>query len=337
MPHIPHKIMAGRAPPAALSATGLAFFSSLCASTFGLGCWQAQRYFEKIEMVAIREEEMKVEPGDSLEKDARCSYAEIMAAISGTSGNGGGGGSSSGDGESAVTKGGEDQSSSSSQSSSRNSSIVIPTTSTEEREFSCLKVRGQFRHEDEVLVGPRGPPPAAISATGPNSGRSAGGMSSSPQGFYVITPMVRAHNMGTVLINRGWVPRQYVQQNAAWNRPRGVVEIIGVPIKTEIPRFMSPPHDSKEPRQLLWFDRIAIERVTRTAGLAPLLLKETATTSPTMEDENAAPQFPVKPSKETVGEFKVPPSTHAGYAVTWYGLSGAGIFMTRKLMTRGRG
>lgn len=104
-----------------------------------------------------------------------------------------------------------------------------------------------------------------------------------------------------------------------------------------VPRFMSPPHDSKEPRQLLWFDRIAIERVTRTAGLAPLLLKETATTSPTMEDENAAPQFPVKPSKETVGEFKVPPSTHAGYAVTWYGLSGAGIFMTRKLMTRGRG
>jgi surfeit locus 1 family protein len=46
--------------------------------------------------------------------------------------------------------------------------------------------------------------------------------------------------------------------------------------------------------------------------------------------------FPVKPSKETVGEFKVLPSTHAGYAFTWFGLSSAGIFMTRKLITRGR-
>lgn len=165
-------------------------------------------------------------------------------------------------------------------------------------------------------------------------------MSSSPQGYFVITPLVRAQNMGTVLINRGWVPRQYVQQNAAWNRPRGMVKVVGVPVKTEIPRFMSPPHNAKEPRQLLWFDRIAIERVTRTAGLAPLLLKETATALTSQEGadlSNNVPQFPVKPSKETVGEFKVPPSTHAGYAVTWYGLSGAGIFMTRKLMTRGRG
>lgn len=158
---------------------------------------------------------MKVEPGDSLEKDARCSYAEIMAAISGTSGNGGGGGSSSGDGESAVTKGGEDQSSSSSQSSSRNSSIVIPTTSTEEREFSCLKVRGQFRHEDEVLVGPRGPPPAAISATGPNSGRSAGGMSSSPQVCCVCS--TSSIGMGTTSSTHGvwWYTTQdrYVNES----------------------------------------------------------------------------------------------------------------------------
>ena len=101
-----------------------------------------------------------------------------------------------------------------------------------------------------------------------------------------------------------------------------------------VPRFLSPPHTAKEPRQLLWFDRLAIESKTRTVATAPLLLKETATTS--MEDGDV-PQFPVKPSIETVGEFKVPPSTHAGYAATWYGLSGAGIFMTRKLMMRGRG
>ena len=46
--------------------------------------------------------------------------------------------------------------------------------------------------------------------------------------------------------------------------------------------------------------------------------------------------YPVRPSQEYVGEFKVTPEVHAGYAVTWFGLSGAGVIMTRKLLTRGR-
>lgn len=46
--------------------------------------------------------------------------------------------------------------------------------------------------------------------------------------------------------------------------------------------------------------------------------------------------FPVKPPLETVGEFKVTPMIHAGYAVTWFGLASAGLIMTRKLITRGR-
>ena len=105
-----------------------------------------------------------------------------------------------------------------------------------------------------------------------------------------------------------------------------------------VPTFMSPPHNSKESRPLLWFDRLAMERKTGTVGTAPLLLKETSGKLPTtFTEDKSIVQFPVKPSIETVGEFKVPPSTHAGYAATWYGLSGVGIFMTQKLMIRGRG
>jgi len=277
-------------------------------------------------MIEKREEEIKMDPTD-LEKDARCSLGEIMDALNGSSDSGDG----DGDGGGKI-----DEPHSSSQSSDSNR--AIPTK--EERKFSLFLLEGKFRHEDEVLVGPRGPPPDAISTSGPMSGRSGGGMSSSPQGFYVITPLERVNNMGTVLINRGWVPRQYVQQNAAWNRPKEVVRIVSVPSKTEVPRFLSPPHSAKEPRQLLWFDRLTMERKTRTIGKAPLYLKETSattTTSSTEDGGGGVPQFPVKPSVKTVGEFKVPTSTHAGYAATWYGLSGAGIFMTRKLMMRGRG
>lgn len=49
------------------------------------------------------------------------------------------------------------------------------------------------------------------------------------------------------------------------------------------------------------------------------------------------PMWPVQPTASKVGEFKVSPAVHAGYACTWYGLSAAGVYMTKKLITRGRG
>lgn len=101
------------------------------------------------------------------------------------------------------------------------------------------------------------------------------------------------------------------------------------------PRFLSPPHNEKEPKQLLWMDRKAIEAKTGTVGLSPMLLTETS--SPSSKDHDGHGAFPVKPCINTVGEFKVLPTTHAGYAFTWFSLSGAGIIMTKKLITKGRG
>jgi len=46
--------------------------------------------------------------------------------------------------------------------------------------------------------------------------------------------------------------------------------------------------------------------------------------------------FPLLPPMDKVGEFKISPTIHAGYAVTWFALSSAGLVMTRKLLTRGR-
>jgi hypothetical protein len=46
--------------------------------------------------------------------------------------------------------------------------------------------------------------------------------------------------------------------------------------------------------------------------------------------------WPVTPTADKVADFKVSPTVHAGYAFTWFGLSGAGLYMTRMLLTRGR-
>jgi len=183
--------------------SGVTFFGSLCASTFGLGCWQSKRYFEKVDMIAKRVEELNM-PMKNLESNAQC-FPEEQVAIPVQplipSGN--------------------------------NNVDNAPTLPVKREEFRSTSIEGKFRHDDELLMGPRGPPLGAISKSGPNSGRSAGGMSSSPQGYFVLTPLERTNGEGTVLVNRGWVPRQYVKEKVAWDRPGGIVKINGIPSKTE--------------------------------------------------------------------------------------------------------
>merc|ERR1712232_1126917 len=53
-------------------------------------------------------------------------------------------------------------------------------------------------------------------------------------------------------------------------------------------------------------------------------------------NEQYSTTFPLRSSKDKVGEYKITPIIHAGYAFTWFGLSSAGVIMTRKLFTRGR-
>ena len=72
-------------------------------------------------------------------------------------------------------------------------------------------------------------------------------------------------------------------------------------------------------------DREAIEEKTNTTKDS-LLITEIS--------NSEQQQFPVQPNADTVGEFKVLPPTHAAYAFTWFGLSGAGVIMTRKLLNR---
>ena len=113
--------------------------------------------------------------------------------------------------------------------------------------FRRLKLHGRFLHENEIYIGPRGPPPGAISSSGPNSGRG-GGLSSSPQGYFVVTPfeLSSEYGKGTVLINRGWVPRHLIistsQQNKShdsFERPLGTLDIVGVASKVEGTFFQS--------------------------------------------------------------------------------------------------
>ena len=109
---------------AGLNLSGKFFFSGLCVGTFYLGCWQTQRYFEKISLMDQRKKDLALDPEPLLKTDNEL-------ALQG---------------------------------------------------FRRRLVEGRYRHGEEMLMGPRGPPPGALLvASGPASGRSEGGMSSGPQ------------------------------------------------------------------------------------------------------------------------------------------------------------
>mmetsp|Transcript_13083 Transcript_13083/g.27657 ORF Transcript_13083/g.27657 Transcript_13083/m.27657 type:complete len:512 (-) Transcript_13083:158-1693(-) len=401
---------------------GSIFFPSLCLLTFGLGAWQTVRYFEKIDLVKLREEDLSLDPF--------AGYDEWLAFKSSSM--------------STFT--------STSNTPSSPEATISKDGPTNRKTYRRVHLRGKFLHQHEILVGPRGPPPGALSESGPNSGRGGGGgMSASMQGYWVITPLsvvrgsgsgmedavvgvdnvaeraegreVQGENRGwirfwkgssprkelepeakvplesasatadkseeeiIVWINRGWIPRHYVSNTTAksdstninaisknsttssWERPEGIVHITAMESETETPGTFTPPsrldsgskklsttsqqhpptHQQQQPetKKLLWMDREAIKEITQCPeGVEPHFFVEIRNSDGATKDDDtkegtatttvATPRYPVKPPREFVGEFKVTPEIHAGYAFTWFALSGAGTVMTRKLLRRVR-
>jgi surfeit locus 1 family protein len=150
-----------------------------------------------------------------------------------------------------------------------------------------------------------------------------------------------------------------------WHRPvptgkASSVDLLVVPAQPETPRFLIAGHElAARPPTLFWFDATTLQellpkRSSSSSRTPPLPLPpsdetkqqpsvrlytavvETKDTSHPAATATASNTWPAAPPVTAVGTFKVDPAMHAGYAVTWYGLATAGLFMTRKLVTRGR-
>lgn len=210
--------------------------------------------------------------------------------------------------------------------------------------FCQLRLHGRFDHRHEFLVGPRGPPPGALPET-------AAGVSSAPQGYFVLTPLKLSTTGETVLVNRGWVPRAMVipdnrrspsnnNNNTSntkndllqWERPE-TVDLVAVPSRPETPKsLLVAQHDFQvTPPRLFWYDQVAMQAAAGLPLEPPTLM---VTAVQQQQQSHDRSQLPLRPPVERVGDFKVTPATHVGYATTWYGLSLAGVYMTRMLLKR---
>jgi hypothetical protein len=133
--------------------------------------------------------------------------------------------------------------------------------------------------------------------------------------------------------------------------PRAVIVILE-------PRFITPVHDyTKRPLQLFWVDGLALKAIAEITSEEEVALlvqvldtnenendnenTTTSSSSSSSSNKNANANvpllaYPLQPPVASISEFKTTPSVHVGYATTWFGLSGAGLYMTKKLITKGR-
>lgn len=125
----------------------------------------------------------------------------------------------------------------------------------EEREFTRVRVRGEFDHALEVQSGPR-------SFDG-NSGR------------FVLTPF-RLESGKRVLINRGWVSRDADMSSIV--RPEGEIELVGVVRKSEKQGRFVPPNDGKT---FFWLDQASLNQVCKCDF--PLRLDAVKSSNPASE------------------------------------------------------
>lgn len=115
-------------------------------------------------------------------------------------------------------------------------------------EYRPVRVRGKFLHERELIMGPR-------SLITPNDEHKGGLLTQqdSSMGYLVITPFqienrryTRTNNLccinrpitlffsEIILINRGWVPKNFIDPNSRLEgQIKDSIEIIGVVRKTE--------------------------------------------------------------------------------------------------------
>lgn len=333
---------------------GILIFGSLCVGTFYLGCWQTSRYFQKIDGMEERKNQLQLLPmrkfcsktfietpyrrycvrGEFLyDKEVFVGPRPLPDGVlppNPKSGTGGGGLASNPQGYFVVTP------------------------------FRILS-----HHDDNDRT----------SAPLPNEQHKKEELESE-----VAPPEL-------IMVNRGWIPKEFapkeerkndrraaasrrgIQRNdnkkhdsatkVLWEQSKGCQEIVLIPSDLEEPKIFAIENNIHS-KILFYMDKIIFQSIIKgllannsnssnnkyhsnavddnvdNVYLFTQVLKTENISNSDNSKSNKELKFPLQPSKKDVGEFKLTPEIHAGYAVTWYGLSIAGVIMTRKMFTRGR-
>ncbi|CAO3607535.1 unnamed protein product [Cunninghamella echinulata] len=182
----------------------------------------------------------------------------------------------------------------------------INVDNLDEYEYRRVKVKGTFRHDQEMLVGPRTRGDGVV-------------------GYFLVTPLKREDG-SNILIKRGWVSLDKKDQA---NRPEslieGPVEIEGLLRVTEKPNSFTP--DNKpEDNQWYWIDLDTMAELT----YAQSLMVESVSDRPSHQDHTLISKgIPI--GRSPVVEVR---NSHLQYVITWYALSAATTVMLWSLLRK---
>ena len=198
----------------------------------------------------------------------------------------------------------------------------------DDAQFQRVSVEGSFDHAYQVLLGPRSAPAGA--GVGGNAPAGAANQS----GWDVLTPLTCLD--GTrILVNRGWVPRDAVNQ---LEQPAGKQVVSGV-LKAGEARNKYATNDVANGRYI-WLDLPTLAAATESYPLYVVAVNDpadVATSSPDARGRGlsggapgrgAPPRWPHARPVDAFMQFHVTPGTHLVYAATWASLSVAGAVIT---------
>ena len=111
-----------------------------------------------------------------------------------------------------------------------------------EFDYRRIFATGRFRHDQEMLIGPR--------------------MHDGKDGYLVITPLERGGKGTTVLVNRGWIPKKFKKQES---RPEGlsqdVVTVEGL-LREPWKKNMFTPENSPQTNEFYFPDVVQMAQLT---------------------------------------------------------------------------
>nr|XP_057919495.1 surfeit locus protein 1 [Doryrhamphus excisus] len=173
-------------------------------------------------------------------------------------------------------------------------------------EYRRVRVRGRYDHAKELYILPRSPVDPEKEA------REAGRLSSSGEtGANVVTPFHCTELGISILVNRGYVPKQKVRPETRMKgQVEGEVEVVGVVRLTEQRRPFMPNNDVDRNR---WHYR-DLDAMSAVTGAESIFIDA--------DFESTIPGGPIG------GQTRVTlRNEHMQYVITWYGLCAATSYM----------
>lgn len=121
-----------------------------------------------------------------------------------------------------------------------------------EFEYRRVYATGRFRHDQEMLIGPR--------------------LHESKDGFLVITPLERDDGESTILVNRGWISKDKMhQKDRPEGLPQGTVTVEGL-LRSPWKKNMFTPDNKPEEGKFYFPD---VNQMAQLTGSQPIWIEAT--------------------------------------------------------------